>query len=458
MGASGTEITFAPTSPESRHKFTVAGGEEQLYGVSCPSSSECVATTSAYAVIFDPTSGVASRVRLRASTEIWHAVACPTTSECAVVSLEGNELTLDPESPSVGTPASFAGITALRSIACPSSSLCVAVGAGGQEVTFDPAAPAESTAARVDAANQLQGVSCPASNQCTSVDQVGQEATFDPLSRQVVNLEPIATGEEQLLAVGCPSAELCAAIGRQGQAFVFDPQQPSPVEEVQTGLGGPHFAGSISCPSIDQCTANFGVAAATFDPTAPGMVSIIDFPAEMFAPLSCPSVNRCIVVGGRPGFDPMFESTFNPHSTKAPGSSNIPGYYWPFGLSCPSAHQCTTFAETRPAGEPTGESVALTFYPKTQRQPSAVKAFGAVLWCPTTSFCMGTDEGDSADEGRPPTGVWNAKVVAGAHGFRGISCVSSSECVAVDRVGDAFVATAQSRPHHPILQGGASDR
>jgi hypothetical protein len=292
----------------------------------------------------------------------------------------------------------------------------------------------------VDSGNQLADVSCPSHTQCTGVDELGREVTFNPLAGEVLNDTQVDPSGTRLLGVGCPSTRICATIDRHGHTLIFNPLRANSVTEVGEGIGGVAFTGSVSCPSVRQCTANYEGLLVTFDPTAPTKVALVDLPSSNPRVwISCPALHQCIGVWATP----LHESAFDPLSTTALASTTIPGYFNPHDISCPSPHQCTTIAERPLDGEVLpGEEEALTFDPRSPLSPTAASVDSAVsLSCPTTRFCMAVNGGEIADEGSPPTTEWTHTVVGGAVGLQRIDCVSAGECVAVDEAGDAFVAT-----------------
>src|SRR5207237_836739 len=74
-----------------------------------------------------------------------YGVACPSTSQCTAVDGYGREVTFDPNNPGRATPTTIDGPYALYAVACPSTSQCTAVDAQGGAVTFDPKKPGSPT-------------------------------------------------------------------------------------------------------------------------------------------------------------------------------------------------------------------------------------------------------------------------------------------------------------------------
>ncbi|MGA8744690.1 MAG: hypothetical protein WB507_02350 [Solirubrobacterales bacterium] len=161
----------------------------QIYGVSCPSESLCVAagsgsTSGAIYSSTSPTSGTATA---------W-------------------------------TPADIAKGLPYQ-VSCASTSLCVATDGPGEIITSTE--PTQGTSAwkfaDIDGENDLNGVSCTASPTllCVVTDQEGNvitstNPTGGPSAWTVTDID----GENQPTAVSCPSTSLCVAGDEDGNILV----------------------------------------------------------------------------------------------------------------------------------------------------------------------------------------------------------------------------------------------
>ena len=105
-------------------------------------------------------------------------VACPSASQCTAVDSDGKEITFDPRTSGRIVSAALdpaggglhgAGTVVLDGVACPSVSQCTAVDSLGREFTFDPAAPGKPTSTTI-ASSELFAVACPSVTQCTAVE------------------------------------------------------------------------------------------------------------------------------------------------------------------------------------------------------------------------------------------------------------------------------------------------
>ncbi len=115
-----------------------------------------------------------------AGTRAW-GVSCPSSSLCVAVNGAGEVVTT--RHPAFGrsawTSAAVDGSNHLAGVSCPSPSLCVAADWAGNVVTStDPAGGTGAwTVAHVDGANALSGISCPSVSLCVTVDEAGNALT-----------------------------------------------------------------------------------------------------------------------------------------------------------------------------------------------------------------------------------------------------------------------------------------
>jgi hypothetical protein len=140
-----------PTGGKTAWKKIQMSGTNYVYGVSCASSSLCVAVNGeaaandAPAGLIPPASG-----SLVSSSN-------PTGPAAAWVS------------------ANVAGVSNVHGISCPSVSFCVAVDVAGNVIISSKPTGGKAawTVSNVDGANSLTGVSCPNISFCVAVDGVG---------------------------------------------------------------------------------------------------------------------------------------------------------------------------------------------------------------------------------------------------------------------------------------------
>jgi hypothetical protein len=178
----------------------VEAEQHDLYGVSCPSISLCVAVDSAGNVVTstDPTGAAGAwTTTCRFCRNQCHLVPHDLLVRCG--DDEGNVVTSADPTGGAGawTVIGLEGTDWLTGVSCPSPSLCVAVDTTGHVVTStDPAGgSADWTTTEVGLGNYPNGVSCPTVTLCVAVDSYGNVLTStDPTGESERGSSPTSTG------------------------------------------------------------------------------------------------------------------------------------------------------------------------------------------------------------------------------------------------------------------------
>jgi hypothetical protein len=211
-------------------------GPVLLRGVSCPSSTLCVAVDADGNALAstDPTGGAATWTITRADANRSFdcsgsglacqppliAVACPSVAQCAAVDFSGNVLTTQtPTGPGPWTSSSANGgrLGSLWGISCPLTSFCATVdGDADHVITFNPAAPGAQTSRAVPDA--LYGVWCQSASLCLASAQTpgglsGLLGSYNPgAPRATWSL----SSPGAITGVSCGSPAVCVAGDGQG--------------------------------------------------------------------------------------------------------------------------------------------------------------------------------------------------------------------------------------------------
>jgi hypothetical protein len=265
-----------------------------LNGVSCPSSSACLAVgenpneTRGIAVPLNPdTAMVLSGQKLHIIPGIFMSgVACASRKQCLAVGHDPSGLGVTVAlSPATGAilrsqrvqPIPGTGGVGLEGVACPSANLCVAVGensgrSAGVAVPLNPATGAIRRGQRVRNVTDkgiLFAVACPSTTVCMAVGWgASQPSVAVPLDPRTGALSKgqsdrsISARAAMLTAVSCPSSSLCLAVGNDtgdpsvGQAVPIDPTTATILagQSIQT-LEGTGALNAAVCPSAGQCVA-----------------------------------------------------------------------------------------------------------------------------------------------------------------------------------------------------------
>ena len=325
----------------------------RLFGMSCPSSSLCVAVgaNNTIASSNDPAGGASqwSVVHpgvgadpIAENFRQIRGVSCPSPQLCVAVTFEGLIYTstnptgpasswavadLSPEGPNVH----------LYGVSCPTTDFCVASAARAKILTStNPTGGAASwSETQLGGPLELRGVSCASAALCVAVGDDGDNlrpelddqgvifSSTNPLGGAWLRAEPPIKGNAY--GVSCPDAELCVSGDLYGNLLVSTaPGSPSSWRSIDGG--GSVRITDVDCPSTFLCAAvdNNGDVLTSTDPTAgPGawtFANLAPFPgidetaANAMFGVSCPEASLCAIAGseGR-----IYTST-DPFSTQPP--------------------------------------------------------------------------------------------------------------------------------------------
>jgi hypothetical protein len=282
-----------------------------LVGISCPSSSLCVAIDTAGNVVTssNPTGGAGAWTGAHVDNSGGlQGISCQSPPLCVAVDSGGDVVT---STNPTGGAGAWTGAHADNSggsvtgISCPSTSRCVAVDSNDNVVTStDPTGGAGAwTVTSVDTNFfGFKGVSCPSTSLCVAIDGAGHAVTStDPTGGAGAWTGADVNGSGSLFAVSCPAANLCVASDLAGN--VVTSTDPTGGAGAWTGAhadnsGG--FVNAISCPSASFCigTDNHNNVVTSSDPTG-GAGAWVVAPvagASGLQGVSCPSPSLCVAV------------------------------------------------------------------------------------------------------------------------------------------------------------------
>ena len=146
-------------------------------------------------------------------------ISCPSSSLCVAVDGDGNVVTsVDPLDPHARWTVAKVDRNAIESVSCPTTSLCVAGDASGDVVTStNPTGGKRAwTVRHVDRGNSLISISCPASFLCVAADSSGNVlSSSDPA--ETASWYPRRLGIGALSGVSCASTSICVAVSDGAQ-------------------------------------------------------------------------------------------------------------------------------------------------------------------------------------------------------------------------------------------------
>lgn len=411
-----------------------------MSGVSCTSTSFCMAVGGAEAQEWNGRTWSAVPISNLPSYAYLQAVACTTPAACTAVgdfgSIErwnGHTWSLQP---GLLTPPGSGGSYArfLSGVSCPSVTSCVAVGnASGVSTTLPVAgvwngqtwrAVRTATLPAGYPTGWLRGVSCLSSSVCTAVGSSQKETSAAMLAERwdgsTWTIQPTPatspSAYSDLGSVSCTSTASCVAVG---SSFTYQPEVSKTLVEA--------WDGSQWAMRPSPATG----------PTAPAFQPAL-------AAVSCPTSTRCEAVGEvRSNTDllvPLAETvntkSASLQSSVAPLAPNVASLA---GVSCPSATTCMA------VGSSSGPSVAEEWNGTTWRLlPTDDPPLGAKLSsvaCPTTGTCVAVGTYDQQGLILSVSEIWDGSQwhlrptvnPAGSQAatLKDISCPSASSCVAV---------------------------
>ena len=293
---SGAAVSLNPASGglSTGQSVRLIGSSWFLNGVSCPSSSLCLAVgespnqAKGVAVPLDPnTAAIRKGEELHSISGIsLSAVACASSGQCLAVghnsSGSGAVVAL---SPATGTVLSGhtvqtipgTGGVGLEGVACPSANLCVAVGenaerSAGIVVALNPATGAVQHGRSVQSVTHrgvLFDLACPSTTVCLAVgwgaSRPSVAVPIDPATGALINGQSdrsVSVRAAMLTGVSCPSVSWCLAVGNNagdpsvGQSVPLSPSTARIVtgQSIQT-LVGTGALNAVACPSTTRCVA-----------------------------------------------------------------------------------------------------------------------------------------------------------------------------------------------------------
>lgn len=246
-----------------------------LLGISCASSSLCVAVDEAGHILSstDPSGGSGAWTLAGPVGGVGRlfGVSCPTESLCVAVGTNGTVLTSTNPSGGAGawTATQIEPLGAgLFGVSCASASFCVAAGGNGTITTSTDPAGGSWSVAHIGSDESLGGalgrVSCPSASFCAVSNFGGHVATSTnpsggPGAWTVSNVDPGMA----VLSMSCVSEALCVAGDAVGKVLVGSdslPPQEEPKEEPReeqqpAPSGGDGQGGGSPSPIAPQASA-----------------------------------------------------------------------------------------------------------------------------------------------------------------------------------------------------------
>ncbi len=327
-------------------------------------------------------------------------------------------------------------------------------------------APQQADHEAPGSSSQLVSLSCPTVSFCAAADDKGNVLTTTHPTGGYSAWRTVHVASSAL-SISCPSAAFCVAGDGSGDVLTStDPAggvgEWKTVHVAATAIGGGGCGNGIgachavSCPSRSLCLAidGQGNVLSSTDPTGGTHAwKTTRLASGGLDGVLCQSPSFCLVLGdtsANPSEGEIFTSTDPAGGSAAWQSAGVSGTYFVGGAACPSVSLCVAYG---PAPPVPGHGDVVTSTDPTGGDPgwtatSVSEDSLTGMSCPSSSLCVGVDEGGHVLTSRDPTGgsgAWTTLDVANADGFpepfEDVSCPSLRLCVAVDASGNVASST-----------------
>ncbi|HEX6688062.1 MAG TPA: hypothetical protein VF085_05295 [Solirubrobacterales bacterium] len=304
LSCSATPALASADNPLSWNSYVDVDEGGDIFGVSCPSASLCVAVDLSGNVVTstNPTGGTSAWAVAHVEATGITAVSCPSASLCVAVDRGGNVLTSTNPTGGAGawTVTHVAGAPSLNAVSCPSVSLCVAGGGSSIVTSTNPTGGAGAwTVAGIPATGSILGMSCPSTGLCVASAGGNVVTSTNPTGGVGAWTVTNVAGHPAMFGVSCASVSLCVAVDTEGDVIVST--NPTGGESawvvINVDPGGGLYFG-ISCPAVSLCVGvGLGSTLTSTNPAGgPAAWTFTNAGVDASA-VSCPSTTLCIAAG-----------------------------------------------------------------------------------------------------------------------------------------------------------------
>jgi len=450
----GTAVAGAATPTSVWSTQANDGPNVQVIGVSCPTTSMCVAVGMAGGAYTTIGTASAQSGAIEVTTDggaTWHAqaepsgqgilqgVSCGSTSDCVAFGYSDSAT-------AIYTTDGGAHWTAdtlnerLSGVSCASGSQCVVVSEGASPILVSADGGATWNPATVPAGAAVQAVSCPSRTECVAV---GPSATNAPTmltssdGGQTWSSATPPSGVNSIIdSVSCGTPTTCIAIGPSAAAWSNNGGQTWTATTLPSSVLAVYHA---SCsPSSTTCVAT-GISTAADGPIVlysgnsgqSWAVGTLPSGTQATDGVACVTGTLCHVVGSattQPGAAaPAFFSTANSGVTWT--NATVPNGVAPLlSLSCPTAVRC--YAISGLADLVVTGNGGMSWSPLTP--PPGVTSLESIA-CSSASSCLvsGTSTNKELFATSNGGATWQSRALpALEYGIESVLCAAPTACVA----------------------------
>jgi len=430
---------------------SIPADSEELNGISCPSTTTCVAVGT---VPYPPSecppfpfscpvsldysmsttnggttwSGESGSSPGFAEGDSFQGVSCPSTSECMAVGgtngigeqrgiAEGILLSGTCTLVTGCGSLSFLSMSVVTSVSCFSASTCTAVGAPltgfvGQIATAGVTGWTTQNAPL----GAVSGVTCPSASECMvsgGVAEDGQPGAVAETTNGGANWAAVFSfpyAVSNLFAVSCPSPSVCTTVGGttgpgessgdfgpgEGPGVVLNSTDGGAEWTPQALPAGTGPLSAVSCASTSVCEAlgsdpyvGAPFIVGTTDGGATWQSQTAPSGIQYLTQLSCPSTSACTGIGETPA-GPVIIGTADGGATWTTETAP-PGLTYLYSIACPSVTECTAVGETNVSSPTPNAAIVVTINGgstwTTETPPSGVYTLTSVA-CSTVLNCI----------------------------------------------------------------------
>jgi hypothetical protein len=467
----GVSSAFAARSGSATPKWSAPGLVDRvaptvhgfaLSGVSCPSSSLCVAVDADGQVLYTTRPARTRAWRdVRVSYRSFASLACASTKLCVAGDYHGGVV--------VSTNPTRAGAwhrlqlsqryAVVDGVACPSTSLCIAVDSQGNVLSsIDPAGGRNAwQVKKIDTVNGtgvLGGVACPTTRFCAAYDRVGLIfATTDPRGGKSAWHEhkiPFNAIGSELFGISCLTRQLCVVPDANGDVWSStNPLAGTWVHKaIAPGQRDTALSGGVWCASVRRCAVFYdtvrgnnprGLLMTTSNPTAGASAwHKTRLKGMSVSAGACPAHRLCLAVTGN-GYE--LTSSRPVHGPWRKGA-RIDGYNSFTAVSCPRTRACVAVDDAGDILTAAHPSASPSAWQAVRVDPSEGGLVS--VSCPGAHLCAAVDAKGGVLTSTDPAGGASAwqRASVDTHGSpTSIDCPSRNLCVFVDTRGAAFTST-----------------
>jgi hypothetical protein len=291
VGASGAQAAAPAWGPVQQVDGTTA-----LTGVSCSTSSFCMAVDTAGQAVIDQNGTWGAPVDADGAVAL-RSVSCPITTFCILGDANGDAVPYTNGTFGTSVNLGSTGVAgAINSVSCPTSAFCVAVDSLGNAYEYTSAG-GWSAATGLAVRTPMTAVSCSSAASCLAVDDNSDAANWWQWNGTSWSGMGSLDTSGAVDTLSCASASYCLGADTAGNALTFNGASWTSIK-----IGGTAALVAACAPQSTSCWAGdaHGGALSTTNGTAWGTPATIDAGRAISA-LSCSAATSCVAVDGTGG-------------------------------------------------------------------------------------------------------------------------------------------------------------